>query len=163
MLLKRTSQQGEIELPPELAKLKSESDFDVSVAPYFDYCSEVWGYMGKGLCDRLQRLHYHRAGRIITFSDYTTRSVDFLDLIWDTLEQRRAKQLAISVFKSLNNLYPESLKNMFKPTSGVHSYNVRGASNNIFVPRPRTEAAKRAFRYRGAVMWNGLENVLKTR
>ena len=45
---------------------------------------------------------------------------------------------------------------MFKPTSGVHSYNVRGASNNIFVPRPHTEAAKRAFRYRGAVMWNGL-------
>ena len=116
--------------------------------------------MGKGLCDRLQRLH-NRGGRIITFSDYTTRSVDILDLRWDTLEQRSAKQLAIIVFKSLNNLYPESLKNMFKPTSGVHSYNVRGASNNIFVPRPRTEAAKRAFSYRGAVMWNGLENVLK--
>ena len=161
MLLKRTSQQGEIELPPELAKLKSESDFDVSLAPYFDYCSEVWGCMGKGLCDRLQRLQ-NRAGRIITFSDYNTRSADILqDFRWDALEQRRSKQLAISVFKSLNNLYPESLKNMFKPTSGVHSYNVRGASNNIFVPRPRTEAAKRAFRYRGAVMWNGLENVLK--
>ena len=50
---------------------------------------------------------------------------------------------------------------MFKPISGVHYYNVRGASNNIFAPRPRTEAAKRAFSYRGAVMWNGLENVLK--
>ena len=50
---------------------------------------------------------------------------------------------------------------MFKPTSVVHFYNVRGASNNIFVPRPRTEAAKRAFSYREAVMWNGLENVLK--
>ena len=46
---------------------------------------------------------------------------------------------------------------MFKPTSGVHSKNVQGASNNIFVPRPCTEAAKRAFSYRGAVMWNGLE------
>ena len=55
------------------------------------------------------------------------------DLRWDSLEQRRSKQLAISVFKSLNNLYPESLKNVFKPTSGVHSYNVRGASNNVFV------------------------------
>ena len=90
--------------------------YDALVAPYFDYCSEVWGCMGKGLCDRLQRLH-NRGGRIITFSDYTTRSVDILDLRWDTLEQRSAKQLAIIVFKSLNNLYPESLKNMFKPTS----------------------------------------------
>ena len=135
--------------------------YDALVAPYFDYCSEVWGCMGKGLCDRLQRLQ-NRAGRIITFSDYNRRSVDILrDLRWDSLEQRRSKQLAISVFKSLNNLYPESLKNVFKPTSGVHSYNVRGASNNVFVPRPRTEAAKRAFSYRGAVMWNGLENMLK--
>ena len=50
---------------------------------------------------------------------------------------------------------------MFKPISVVHSYNVRGAWNNVFVPRPFTEAAKRAFSYRGAVMWNGLENVLK--
>ena len=73
-----------------------------------------------------------------------------------------SKQLAISVFKSLNNLYPESLKNVFKPTSGVHSYNVRGASNNIFVPRPHTEAAKRAFSYRDqSCGMNGLENVLK--
>ena len=50
---------------------------------------------------------------------------------------------------------------MFKATSGVHSYNVRGALNNVFAPRPRTEAAKRAFSYGGAVMWNGLENELK--
>ena len=114
--------------------------YDALVAPYFDYCSEVWKCMGKGLCDRLQRLQ-NRAGRIITFSDYNTRSADILqDLGWDTLEQRRSKQLAIS---------------------GVHSYNVRGASNNVFVPRPRTEAAKRAFSFRGAVMWNGLGNVLK--
>ncbi|CAH3030280.1 unnamed protein product, partial [Porites evermanni] len=86
------------------------------------YDALSWGCMVKGLCDRLQRLQ-NKAGRIITFSDYNTRSADILqDLRWDTLEQRRSKQLAISVFKSLNNLYLESLKNMFKPTSGVHSY-----------------------------------------
>ena len=47
------------------------------------------------------------------------------------------------------------------PLGFIPTYNVRGASNNIFVPRPRTEAAKRAFSYRGAVMWNGQENVVK--
>ena len=115
---------------------------------------------------RLQRLQT-RPGRLITFSDYNTRSVDILQhLGWDTLEQRHSKQLAISVFKFLDNLYPESLKNVFQPTSTVHSYNVRGALNNVFVPRPRTEAAKQAFSYRGgggggAVMWNGLENEIK--
>ena len=70
--------------------------YEALVAPYFDYCSEVLGCMGPGLCDRLQRLQ-NRAGIIITFSDYNTRSVDILqDLGWDTLQQRRSyKQLAI--------------------------------------------------------------------
>ena len=46
---------------------------------------------------RLQRLQ-NRPGRIITFSDYNTRSADILqDLGWDTLEQRHSKELAISV------------------------------------------------------------------
>ena len=100
------------------------------VARYFDYCTEVWGCMGKGSCDRLQRLQ-NKAGRIITFSDYNRRSMHILrDLRWDPLEQRRSKQLAISVFKSLNNLYAVSLKNAFKPTSGVHYYNVRGSSSS---------------------------------
>ena len=61
--------------------------YEALVAPYFDYCSEVLGCMGPGLCDRLQRLK-NRAGRIITFSDYNTRSADILqDLGWDTLQQ----------------------------------------------------------------------------
>ena len=82
--------------------------YEALVTPYFDYCFEVWGCMGKGLCDRLQRLQ-NRAGRIITFSDYNTRSADILqELGWDTLDQRHSKQLAISLFKYLNNLYPES-------------------------------------------------------
>ena len=45
--------------------------------------------------------------------------------------------------------FTEGLKNMFKPTSRVYSHNIQGSSNNVFVPRPHTEAAKRAFSYRG--------------
>ena len=84
------------------------------------------------------------------------------DLGWDTFNlSKRSKQLAIIVFKSVNNLYPESLKNVFKSTSGVHYYNVRGVSNNVFVPRPPIEVAQRAFSCGLLVMWNGVENVLK--
>ena len=57
--------------------------YEALVTPYFDYCFKVWGCMGKGLCNRFQRLQ-NKAGRIITFSDYNTRSADFL-------EQRRSK------------------------------------------------------------------------
>ena len=51
--------------------------------PYY----EGWGCIGKSRCDRHQRLQ-NRAGKIITFKDYNTRSADMLqDLGWDTLNK----------------------------------------------------------------------------
>ena len=51
------------------------------VAPYFDYCSEVWGCMGKGLCDRIQRLQ-NTARRIRTLA-LNTRFAGILQDFWD--------------------------------------------------------------------------------
>ena len=51
---------------------------------------------------------------IITFSDYDVRSADILhSLGWETLDQRRAKQLATSIYKAVNNLYPNELNTIF--------------------------------------------------
>ena len=73
-----------------------------------------------------------------------------ISCVWLFLGQRLSnKLLTRSVFKSLSNLYSEGLKNILKPTSRIHFYNVRGALNNVFVPRPHTEAAKWAFSFRG--------------
>ena len=48
--------------------------------------------------------------------------------------------------------------------SQVHAYNLRGSSNNIFIRRPETDAARKSLSYRGAVLWNGtgLPNETKT-
>ena len=91
--------------------------YEALVLAYFDYCSEVWGSLGKRLSNRLQKLQ-SRAARIITFSGYEHRSTDVLnDLGWETLEKRRAKQLAVCVYKSINNLFPVGLKSLFEPIS----------------------------------------------
>ena len=55
------------------------------ILPHFDYCSSVWGNLGKGLAQKLQKLQ-NRAARIITGSDYTIRSSEISDLNWSTLE-----------------------------------------------------------------------------
>ena len=67
---------------------------------------------------------------LITFnSSYNTRSADILQDLhvgWDSLKQKRSKQLAISVFKSLDNLYPEGLKNKLclnQPPGFIHITN----------------------------------------
>ena len=65
----------------------------------------------------------------------------------ETLEQRHAKQLAVCIYKSINNLFLIGLKSLFEPISQVHVYKLRGSSNNIFIRRPETDAARKSFSY----------------
>ena len=51
------------------------------IVPYFDYSSCVWGYIVKGLSEKSQQLQ-NRAARIVTVSNYETRSKD-LWMNWD--------------------------------------------------------------------------------
>ena len=62
--------------------------YNALVVPYFDYCSPVWGCIGKCQSERLQKLQ-NRAARIITNSDYMTPSSCLLhDLGWNTLKKK---------------------------------------------------------------------------
>ena len=96
---------------------------------------------------------------MVTFSNYDRRSVDILDeLEWDNLETRRSKQLAALMYKSINEIAPNYLTQVFDSTNSIHTYNLRNSTHNVFVPRPYTEAGKHSFHYRGAVLWNSLSN-----
>ena len=136
--------------------------YNALVVPYFDYCSPVWGCIGKCQSERLQKLQ-NRAARIITNSDYMTPSSCLLhDLGWDTLEKRRTKQLAITMYNVVNEHFPLGLHELFQTTSQVHTYNLRESAHNLFIPRPLSEAGKRSLHYRGAILWNSLSIISKT-
>ena len=69
----------------------------------------VWGNLGEGLAQKLQKLQ-NRAARIITGSDYTIRSSEILShLNWSTLEQRRDQHLKLLMFKTNNKNVPDYL------------------------------------------------------
>ena len=52
--------------------------YEALILPYFDYCSEVWGCLGKCLSSRLQKLQ-NRTARIITYLGYEQRSIYILN------------------------------------------------------------------------------------
>ena len=109
-----------------------------------------------GLSQKLEKLQ-NRAARIITGSSWDASSAPILHALkWDSLADRRAKQLKSLMFKTVNNLVPEYLSNKFASINTIHKHNLRGAQHNLFIPRPNTEALKKSFRYRGAVTWNSL-------
>ena len=126
------------------------------ILPHFDYCSVIWDNLAKDLGQKLQRMQ-NRAARIITGSDYYTRSSEILrSLNWTNLEDRRALQFKKIMYKTANNMVPSYLTNKFIRTSSVHKHNLRGANHNFFVPRPLSESRKKSFSYRGAILWNNI-------
>ena len=67
--------------------------YSAFVLPHFDYCALVWDNCSKTLQNKLQKLQ-NKAGRIITGDCYETPSDAVrTKLGWDTLQERREKQL----------------------------------------------------------------------
>ena len=63
------------------------------------------------------------------------------------------------VFKSLHNLTPVYLHNMFC-NFNTH-YGLRNSTNKLILPKPRTEYLKRSFSYSGAALWNSLPQAFR--
>ena len=109
--------------------------YNALILPYFDYSSCVWGYIGIGLTEKLQQLQ-NRAARIVTLSNYETRSKDLLDDLGlgSTGIDRRMRKLAILMYKITHDISPPCLRNIFENVSDVHSYDLRNSSISLYVP-----------------------------
>ena len=89
-------------------------------------------YIEIGLTEKLQQLQ-HGAARIVTLSNYETRSKDLLDdLGWEVLVDRRMTKLATLMYKITHDISPPGLRNIFQNVSDVHSYNLRNSSINLY-------------------------------
>ena len=129
--------------------------YNALIQPHFDYCCEVWDELGKGLSERLQKLQNRAARLIMNFKNEHGQSVLARTALgWTSLEERRSLMKAKLMYKTVNQLAPQRLCNIFQFSNNVTSYNLRGSSNGLFIPRPRTEFLKKSFSYSGAKLWN---------
>ena len=114
-------------------------------------CVTLWG---KGLSAKLQKLQ-NRAVRIITRSDYNVRSVKLLkQLNWKILSKKSICSKAIMMYKALNGLAPNYLREKLSYVSQRHKHTLRNSDVNLVSPRPNTEYGKKCFSYSGATLWN---------
>ena len=121
-----------------------------------NYCSEVWDTLSDGLSQKLQKLQ-NRAARIITKSAYDASSSELLvELRWRALAHERRTKKGIMMYKVLNNLAPEYLKDLFRETNQVHDHDLRNSDLNLLPPKPKSNLLKKSFSYSGAVIWNSL-------
>ncbi len=88
--------------------------YQTTVQASIDYCITVWGYAPGSYLDRVQSLQ-NRAARIIT-GNYSreVRGIDLVkDIGWFNIRQRRDYFTGLLVFKSLNNMSPVYMADMF--------------------------------------------------
>ena len=66
------------------------------------------------------------------------------------------------MYKIMNGMLPEKLRDLFKLVSDISSRETRQSQSlNIYIHKPRIELTKRSFTYYGAVLWNSLPDHVK--
>ena len=83
-------------------------------------------------------------------------STDFLldKLGWKYLKTQRKIAKGTMVYKALNGLAPNYLAQMFTERSRITNYTLKGTSDKLALPQPRTNYMKNSFSYSKAVLWN---------
>ena len=97
-----------------------------------------------------------QAARLILDADkYFPSSPLFDQLEWETFDKIVQEKQATMVFKALNNLTPDYISNLFKPTCKNTNHSLRAkTSNKLHVPA----AHHKNLRFNGPKIWNSLSD-----
>lgn len=137
------------------------------IQPHLDYANIVWGSTAKSNIKQIERLQ-KRACRVIL--DYNTENVyqSMIDLKIMTVSERVFFRKAKLMYKVSNDLTPVYLSDMFSKRQQVdHDGNelqiLRSvAADNFVLPKPRTELYKSSLAFSGPVIWNCIDNNVKS-
>lgn len=142
-------------LPQDTRKLF----FNYYIKPHLTYCSSIWGQTSKENLNTINKLQKQTA-RLILDKDYFTPSDQmFRELGWLTFADCVQYQQALLVYKTLNNLAPPYMKNMFQYVQDIGKTNLRSVSDKkLFIPR----AHPKSIRSSGPKIWNSLKNETRT-
>ena len=124
----------------------------------FNYCPIVWHFCGKVSTKKIEKAQ-ERALRFLHNDKVSSYQILLEKSNMSTLHVRRIKAIACEVFKSLHDLNPTFMKEMF--TEKEVSYNLR--DNNILVQPPfnKISYGRNTFSYYGAHIYNLLPNEIK--
>ena len=136
------------------------------VEPYLRYCCTVWGCCTETVLKRLQILQ-NRAARIVTNSADDAHSLPQIKgLGWLTVKEFGLFspirfETATTVFKSVYQLCPNCMAQMFQRQREQAKRTLRNTETDLKLPLFRTNNGQKSFAYRGAAVWNGLDHQIK--
>ena len=131
-----------------------------TLLPYYQYCNMVC------VCNYPSNLHklsllQKRAIRIINAAEFRADAADLFKRHRQlTLVDINKLQIAIFVFKSLNNMLPSVFMDYFKCNSELHRRSTRSA-NNLHINRYNINTRYFSINVQEPIVWNGLDSKLR--
>ena len=114
-------------LPQETLKILYNS----LIETHFRYGNIIWGNCWETFLTRLQKLQ-NWAARIITGSDYDTPAEPLIEQLgWKTVRKWIENDTSVMMYKSMNNMAPTYLSDLFTCSSQFHSRDLRGSKVNL--------------------------------
>ena len=131
------------------------------VLPYIIYCNTVWANCSSFKLNSIFKLQ-KRAIRMCTGSHYLAHT----DPLFHKLKTLKmfdlnTIQVAIVMFKYINNQLPPSFDNMFRFNRSVHSYPTR-ISGNLHLTNPKLLITHKSIRHYGPDIWNNFPDNIKS-
>ena len=137
--------------------------YSAYILPHLDYCCTIGGNTTAGSINSKVKFQ-KRAARLILDRDFDAPSADlFAQLNWMTFPERVKFQKAIMMYKSMKNLGPSSIGQLFPHTNEIHRRNLRSTSDDLlYVPKPNSEIFRNSLAYSGAKIWNSIPSNIKS-
>ena len=123
----------------------------------FNYCPIIWMYCHRKSNNLINRIH-ERALRI-AYNDYVS---DFASLLEKddsiTIHQRNIQALSLEIYKTMHDLNPSFMKDIF--CVKLHNYSTR--KQNLSYPNPHTVAyGLETFGYKATQIWSSLPTEIR--
>ena len=134
------------------------------VHSHIDYCNSIFFGISNHLITRLQRLQNYAARLVFRASAMAPSTPLRFQLHWLPVEFRIRFKICLLVFKSLNDMAPDYLTEMFHRKQNTR-YSLRSDSPNcvnLAVPRTKCKTfGDRSFLVCGPRLWNELPPVVR--
>ena len=130
------------------------------VLSLINYCNTIWGTTNTTLINATQKLQNFA----IRVADGKARKYDhvtpiFQELKWLNVKNTCLFNTAVTVYKQLNNYYPQNVVNL--PTVNDTTGSTTRQRYDLCVPRVNTQSGGRALCVRGPSLWNLLPPHIK--
>ena len=130
--------------------------YNAYILPHLNYGVTMWGNASKSTLDRVFKLQKMAARLILDNCKELSTTEMFIQLQWLDIYEIVQFQKLLTVYKSLNNFYPDYMANLFSEKEQTNRQLRSSSTSQLNTPFPHIELFKKYLSYSGAIQWNTL-------